>query len=167
MSGCWEWRAPSLGWLWPASYVASAGLAKASACWPVSRPAQRQRGAGNTPIGSAFAALHAAATTGGALLTESAGALVVATVAEWDGTDPPLAGGWLDEPLETLPVSDRPGASLALLAALAPYRITDRDANAWRKTYPTDAELVRLLAFGAISAVSRGKASATGFEVTR
>jgi hypothetical protein len=40
--------------------------------------------AGDAPIRSAFAALHAAATTGGALLTEPGRAAVVGTVAGWD-----------------------------------------------------------------------------------
>jgi AhpD family alkylhydroperoxidase len=122
--------------------------------------------AANTPIGSAFAALRAAATTGAALLTEPGRAAVVGTVARWDGAHPPLAGGWLDEPLATLPDTDRPGARLALLAALAPYRITDADVAAWHSpgspgSGSADADLVRLLAFGAITAVDRVEAWTT------
>jgi hypothetical protein len=80
---------------------------------------------------------------------------VLATVAAWDGSHPPMAGGWLQASLATLSAADRPGARLALLAALAPYRITDADVAAWRTTYPTDADLVGLLAFGAMTAVDR------------
>lgn len=118
--------------------------------------------AGDTPIGSAFAALRTAAAAGGTLLSQPARAVVLATVADWDGADPPLVGGWLGEPLAALPDSDRPSARLALLAALAPYRITDADVAAWRTTHAGDAELVRLLAFGAMAAVDRIEASIAG-----
>jgi AhpD family alkylhydroperoxidase len=111
--------------------------------------------AGHSPIGTAFAALHTATATGAALLGEPARALVLATVAAWDGSHPPLAGGWLQAPLATLPAADRPGGRLALLAALAPYRITDTDVATWRTSHPSDADLVGLLAFGAMTAVDR------------
>jgi AhpD family alkylhydroperoxidase len=116
--------------------------------------------AAGTPIGAAFAALHAAASAGAALLSEPARAIVLDAVAGWDGAHPPLAGGWLSEPLAALPDRDRPAAKLALLAALAPYRVTDADVAAWRTTHPSsDADLVRLIAFGAITAVHRIEAS--------
>jgi AhpD family alkylhydroperoxidase len=111
--------------------------------------------AGDTPIGAAYAALRAAAATGRTLLSRPARALIVATVDGWDGVHPPLTSAWLTEPLATLPDADRPGAGLALLAALAPYRITDADVAAWRTIHPSDADLVRLLAFGAMTAVDR------------
>ncbi|WP_218671524.1 carboxymuconolactone decarboxylase family protein [Microbispora sp. GKU 823] len=55
----------------------------------------------------------------------------------------------------------RPAARLALLAALAPYRVTDADVAAWREAGGGryDADLVRLLAFGAITAVRRIEAA--------
>jgi hypothetical protein len=111
------------------------------------------------PVGTAAAALYTAATRGGALLSDPARATVLATVAGWDGTHPPLGGGWLERPLAALPAPDRPGARLALLAALAPYRVADADVAAWRATRPADADLVRLLAFGAMAAVERIEAS--------
>ncbi|WP_371526389.1 carboxymuconolactone decarboxylase family protein [Streptomyces sp. NBC_01283] len=105
--------------------------------------------AAGTPIGTAYAALRTAATTGAGLLDEADLALVRATVAAWDGTHPPLA--W-----EALPDrASRPGARLALLAALAPYRITDEDVAAWKKPPFSDHCLVHLIAFGAFTAVDR------------
>jgi hypothetical protein len=109
--------------------------------------------AGDTPIGTAFAALHAAANDGGALLSDAARIAVAIGVAKCGTAHPPMARGWLDEPLAALPVEDQPGAKLALLAALAPYRITDADVAEWRTSNSADADLVRLLAFGAITAV--------------
>lgn len=49
----------------------------------------------------------------------------------------------------------RPGARLALLVALAPYRITDEDITAWRKPEHSDHCLVHLVAYGAFAAVDR------------
>jgi AhpD family alkylhydroperoxidase len=115
--------------------------------------------AADSPIGTAFVALRNAANAGGALLGAPARAVIGARVAEWDGTHPPLTGGWVNEPLATVPDTDRPGARLALLAALAPYRITDADVAAWRATHPADADLVRLLAFGAFTAVEHIEAA--------
>lgn len=109
--------------------------------------------AAGTPVGTAFAALREAAGAGGALLGERARAVVLETVGGWDGEHPAMGGGWLDGPLAGLPGADRPGARLALLAALAPYRVTDADVAAWRAGHPDDADLVRLLAYGAITAV--------------
>ncbi|MGI8331723.1 carboxymuconolactone decarboxylase family protein [Actinomadura scrupuli] len=122
--------------------------------------------AAGAPVGTAFAALRATATTGGALLGEPARATVLSTVTGWEGgAHPPLADGRLDRPLAALPAPDRPGARLALLTALAPYRITDADVTGWRGTGRTDAELVRLLAFGALAAVERAERAITGTPV--
>jgi AhpD family alkylhydroperoxidase len=115
--------------------------------------------AAETLIGAAVAALQTAAAAGRELLGASARAVIRTRVAEWDGTHPPLSGGWLDEPLAATPTTDRPGARLALLAALAPYRITDANVAAWRATHSADADLVRLLAFGAVTAVDRIEAA--------
>ncbi len=115
--------------------------------------------AAGTPVGTAFAALREAAGAGRALLGERARAAVLETVAGWDGEHPAMGGGWLDGPPADLPVTDRPGVRLALLAALAPYRVTDADVAAWRAGHPDDADLVRLLAYGAITAVEGVEAS--------
>ncbi|MBX4176613.1 DNA-binding protein, partial [Streptomyces geysiriensis] len=49
----------------------------------------------------------------------------------------------------------RPGARLALLAALAPSRIGPADVAAWRRPEHTDHCLVHLVAYGAFAAVDR------------
>jgi hypothetical protein len=109
-----------------------------------------------TPDGRAGVAhaLRGAAAAGGTLVSESGRDLLRATVGEWAGTHP--SAGWLDERLASIPATDRPAARLALLAALAPHDITDADVAAWRTTgHATDADLVRLLGFGAVTAVDR------------
>ena len=127
-----------------------------------------------TSIGFAYATLRAAAARGGQLLGPPARDLVVTTIAGWDGAHPPLGTAWLDGPVAGLYGADRPGARLALLAALAPHRITDADVAAWRAHHGGDAELIRLLAFGAMSAVDRigdwttaGLAASSRVAVTR
>ncbi|MGP4044650.1 carboxymuconolactone decarboxylase family protein [Streptomyces sp. 2A115] len=105
--------------------------------------------AAGTTVGPAYAALRTAATAGAGLLTEADQALVQDAVAAWDGTHQPLV--WDAVPNR----EDRPGARLAMLAALAPYRITDEDVAAWKKPPYTDHCLVHLIAYGAFTAVDR------------
>ncbi|WP_369250178.1 carboxymuconolactone decarboxylase family protein [Streptomyces sp. R41] len=99
-------------------------------------------------VGPAYAALRDAATAGAGLLDEGDRILVRETLEAWDGTHPPLGR-------DELPDRSRPGARLALLAALAPYRITDEDVTAWRRPIHTDHCLVHLVAYGAFAAVDR------------
>ncbi|KAA2255994.1 DNA-binding protein [Solihabitans fulvus] len=111
--------------------------------------------AAGTAIGTAYAALLAASARGGTLLGEDATAAVAGAVAEWDGADPPHGFALAQGLLRWLVPADRPAARLAMLAALAPGRLTDADVAAWRTKDHTDADLVRLLAFGAMTAVLR------------
>ncbi|MFG3051729.1 DNA-binding protein [Kitasatospora sp. NPDC048239] len=148
-----------------------AGLAVLAGPPPVGPP---PAWAGEGPIGTAYLALRAAATAGGELLDAGARAAVVGAVADWDGGHPQLGGDPTGAAVAGLPELDRPGARLALLAALAPYRITDGDVAAWRAaqarragqaglgggadgggTDGGDGALTRLLAFGAMAAVLR------------
>ncbi|WP_151480211.1 carboxymuconolactone decarboxylase family protein [Streptomyces albicerus] len=105
--------------------------------------------AAGTTVGPAYAALRTAATAGAGLLTDADQALVREVVAAWDGTHQPLVWDALPDR------EDRPGARLAMLAALAPYRITDEDVAAWKKPPYTDHCLVHLIAYGAFAAVDR------------
>ncbi|OON81716.1 carboxymuconolactone decarboxylase family protein [Streptomyces tsukubensis] len=102
----------------------------------------------DTPVGTAYAALRSAALMGEGLLDDEDLALLGKAVAEWDGGHPDLAS-------PGLPGRDRPGARLAALAALAPYRITAEDVEAWRGPHHTDHCLVHLIAYGAFAAVER------------
>ncbi|MFE7794653.1 DNA-binding protein [Streptomyces sp. NPDC057460] len=112
--------------------------------------------AAGTPMGTAFGSLRTAAHLGARLLSDEDAALVRTSVAAWDGVAPlPLQGEGLPDRAE------RPGARLALLAARAPYRITDEDVAAWQAPPFTDHCLVHLIAFGAICAVERIEANLT------
>ncbi|MFF2041989.1 carboxymuconolactone decarboxylase family protein [Kitasatospora sp. NPDC058170] len=158
-----------------------AGLAVLAGPSPVGPP---PAWAGEGPIGTAYLALRDAAAAGGELLDAAARAAVIGAVADWDGGHPPLGGDPTGPAVASLPEVDRPGARLALLAALAPYRITDGEVAAWRSAQArraigagqtngsngsgragdgggadgSDGALTRVLAFGAMAAVLRVEA---------
>jgi alkylhydroperoxidase family enzyme len=100
-------------------------------------------------VGPAYDALRTAAHAGADLLDADDRTLVRETLWAWDGSHPPVV-------LRGFPNRrERPAARLAVLAALAPYRITEEDVAAWREPGHSDASLVRLVAYGAFSAVER------------
>jgi AhpD family alkylhydroperoxidase len=115
--------------------------------------------ANGSPLGTAFAAVRSAARIGGELLSGEAKAAVQNAVAAADGSHPSLGTDWLEGPLADLPQVDLPGARLALLAALAPYCITDAHVADWREVHPDDADLVRLIGFGATAAIEHLEAT--------
>jgi AhpD family alkylhydroperoxidase len=131
----------------------------------------------DVPVGAAYAALCHASRAGGALLGRDARFAVLDVVDSWDGSHPPLGGGWLAAAVAPVRAEDRAGARLALLAALAPYRITGADVAAWRvgrradadtqADTQADADLVRLIAFGAFAAVERVEVAVTIPEAER
>ncbi|ASR35701.1 hypothetical protein BAY61_12585 [Prauserella marina] len=109
--------------------------------------------AGDTPAGAAFAGLVAAATEGAALLSERAEDLVATVIAKHEGWAP---GVPVSELLADLPFIDRATAELAVLAALAPARITDTRVAAWQEAGGHgDRDTVALLVYGAMAAVLR------------
>ncbi|MEV0583595.1 carboxymuconolactone decarboxylase family protein [Nonomuraea sp. NPDC050310] len=107
--------------------------------------------AGDSPAGTAYAALVELAGRPLGPWCEA----VRAEVAAWDGAHPGLAGPALSE-------EHGPRFRLAALAALAPYRIGERDVAA---AGLDDAELVRVLAFGAITAVRRQESLLPGIRL--
>jgi AhpD family alkylhydroperoxidase len=107
--------------------------------------------AGTSPIGVAYAALRETALSGSSLLSVPAREVVQQTVAAASMFS--LNG--LSTVLAALTPADRAGARLAILAALAPHAVSDADVAAWRSRQPTDADLVRLIAFGAFTAIDR------------
>ncbi|MEO3745189.1 carboxymuconolactone decarboxylase family protein [Plantactinospora sp. B5E13] len=108
--------------------------------------------AGDSPVGVAYAALRDAAAQGGTLLGETARETVTATVHWEDGRHPDRPVEWATELVRGLPDRDRTGTRIALLAAFAPGAISADDVARWRHGHPADADLVRLVAYGAITA---------------
>ncbi|MFF9347145.1 carboxymuconolactone decarboxylase family protein [Streptomyces sp. NPDC014734] len=90
-------------------------------------------------------------------LAQPVGHTVDRHIERYDGTAPGPGRAWLTEALAALPPDrplpgQRPVAALALLTALAPYRITDDDIRAFRAVRPTDRDLVELTSWAALRA---------------
>ncbi|MFC7529652.1 carboxymuconolactone decarboxylase family protein [Actinoplanes sp. GCM10030250] len=111
----------------------------------------------NPFIGTAYAAFRTAAHRGGDLLSEDAREVVAGVVEGWDGGHPAIGSDWPGRLLGDVELEERPAVRLVLLAAIAPYRLTDVAVGAWRGGVEQgeDGRLVRLLAFGAITAVDK------------
>ncbi|MFI6271600.1 carboxymuconolactone decarboxylase family protein [Micromonospora zamorensis] len=108
--------------------------------------------AGESPVGVAYAALRNAATQCGDLLGDVARQTVTATVRWEDGRYPARPSDWAVDLVRDVPGTDRVGTRIALLAAFAPSAISVGDVALWRLSHPADADLVRLVAYGAITA---------------
>ncbi|HEY8982199.1 MAG TPA: carboxymuconolactone decarboxylase family protein [Streptomyces sp.] len=112
-------------------------------------PSEGPAWAAGTAVGPAYDALRTAALDGAELLRADERCLVREGVAAWNGAHPPVI-------LRGYPHRrELPAARLALLAALAPDRITEDDVALWRQGRHTDRSLVRLVAYGAFLAVER------------
>jgi hypothetical protein len=117
--------------------------------------------AGSSPIGFAYAALRSAAGRGAGLLGDKARALLAHTVGALDGAHPAQPADWARSLVAELPSEDRIGARMALLAAFSPAAITMGDVGLWQLSRPADADLIHLLAFGAMTAVDHIEAHLT------
>lgn len=107
---------------------------------------------GDSPAGIAYASLRHTAARGGDLLSETARRTVTGTVAWETGQHPDRPADWATDLVRDLAPADRVGARIALLAAFAPASIGAGDVGLWRLGHPSDADLVRLVAYGAITA---------------
>lgn len=107
--------------------------------------------AGDSPVGVAYT-LRNAAMKGGELLGDVARQTVTATVSWEDGRHPERPAEWAADLVRDLPGADRVGTRIAPLAAFAPSAIRTGDVALWRLSHPGDADLVRLVAYGAITA---------------
>ncbi|MFI5914121.1 carboxymuconolactone decarboxylase family protein [Dactylosporangium sp. NPDC051541] len=123
----------------------------------LTRTVRRPVPAGATSIDAAWGEFRRVAGRGGELLGATARAVLHDVVGRWRGEHPELGGGWPGTVLAEVPPDERPGARLAVLAALAPYRLTESAVAAWRSTVGArgDEELVRVLGYGAFVAVDR------------
>lgn len=109
---------------------------------------------GQPHVAAAFArAGQAVRRAGAAALPEHVRRRVLAGVAD---PPPPGPGGrWFDAAVAELSPPERPAARLALLTALAPYRVTDADVAACRDGGADDAALVAITAWASLAAARR------------
>lgn len=73
----------------------------------------------------------------------------------WRGEAPALGRRWLDDALNDVASDDLASARLALLAARAPYLVSEVDIAAVRARHGTDEAVVQLVAAGAAAAAGR------------
>ncbi|MFM9372883.1 carboxymuconolactone decarboxylase family protein [Streptomyces sp. Da 82-17] len=122
---------------------------------PAELPAGLEWARANQSVADALARAVAAVADGAQWVPARVRERTEAVLARWDGTPPGLGLSWLDEAVEGLAADDRPAARLALLTALAPFRITDADVAAFRARYPGDRELIELTSWAALAAALR------------
>jgi AhpD family alkylhydroperoxidase len=133
----------SLAWL--PQPVAEPAALPADLAWARPRP----------EIAAAFAAIAAAVEAeAGGPLGEGAAA-VRRRLAVWGGEELPLDVSWADEVTAGLPERSRPAARLALLTALAPYRVGAAEVAAFRAAWPGDRALVGVTTWASFTAARR------------
>lgn len=67
----------------------------------------------------------------------------------WSGEEMPLGRAWLKAHLDKLDTKEHPVAQLLFLAAFAPYTITGKEIEEFRRIRPSDKELIEVC-FGSI-----------------
>jgi AhpD family alkylhydroperoxidase len=122
---------------------------------PAELPADLSWARPRPEIAAAFASLAAAVEAeAGRLLGEGAAA-VLQRLAAWQGEDPPLGGAWVEDAVAGVPGDRRAAARLALLVALAPYRVGAAEVAALRAGWPGDRALVAVAAWASFAAARR------------
>jgi hypothetical protein len=119
-------------------------------------PADLAWAAGRPTVAAAFARAAAAIDAAGRrCVPVPVRQLVRAELAGWDGRPLPPVTDRFDAALAGLAEADRPAGRLALLTALASYRVDDRVVARARRSVPDDASLVRLVSWASLSAARR------------
>ncbi|MCW4017632.1 MAG: carboxymuconolactone decarboxylase family protein [Candidatus Bathyarchaeota archaeon] len=82
-------------------------------------------------------------------------AFVLEELSEWSGTTSELSLAWSEDAISSYSEENEAAARLALLTALAPYRIAETDVLDFRKYFPEDQKLVGTLAWASFAAAKR------------
>lgn len=123
---------------------------------PAPVPADLDWAAGNEIVTEAFARAYAVAETAGVRSVPSGvRELVTDRLSTWDGAAPGFSRAWLEDAVTPLPEEERAAGRLALLVALASYQVDDGVVEAFRRTSPSDAALVDLVAWAGTAAARR------------
>lgn len=81
--------------------------------------------------------------------------LVERHVNAWNGEEMPMNSEWLDDAISPVRLESRAGAKLALLTALASYRVTDQVIAEFRQSRPTNADLISATSWAAYTVTKR------------
>jgi AhpD family alkylhydroperoxidase len=76
-------------------------------------------------------------------------------IGAWRGEAPALGRGWVENAVAPLAEIDRPGARVALLAALAPHQIDESLIAEFRAIKPRDRDLINVAAWAVYTAIRR------------
>jgi hypothetical protein len=97
--------------------------------------------------------------TGEAALSPAVRRAVADRLEGWKGEEPGLGQAWLNEALDGVPHSDRAAGRLAMLVALAPYRVDGEVVQAYVRNLDggsgRDAQLVAAVCWSALAAARR------------
>lgn len=121
-------------------------------------PADLSWASGNVVVADALARSAAAIDTAGErAVPDSVRDLLAAVLDDgWAGRTPPLGRAWLDETVARLPDADRAAGRLALLTAVASYRVDQALIDDFRRTYSgDDARLIEVVSWAALMASRR------------
>lgn len=111
----------------------------------------------NPAIASAVARFSAVVEAEGErVLSDAVRSVVLNEVQRWNGADPGLSPAWVDVTLAPLKwESERRAGRLALLTALASYRVDAGVVETFRQDAPSDRELVAATAWASLQATKR------------
>ena len=122
----------------------------------VSLPPEFDWAAANPQVAGGVGRFISAAEQAG---LESVGPLVRECVVEniqaWRGETPPLGREWLEKATAALEERDRPAGRLALMTALASWRVGERLVADFQSRQPSDRDLVNLTSWASYIAVRR------------
>ena len=74
---------------------------------------------------------------------------------QWDGSDPELGRGWVDEATKELDSTTRIVAKMLLLTAFAPYQIDDTLVHSFTDSFPGEEKLLSTLAWASFTTARR------------
>jgi len=108
---------------------------------------------GSPAISGAFARASAALDTAAeAVVPDAVRELVLSELAAWDGRPVPLASSRYTDAVNTLKESERGAGRLALLVALASYRVDDGVVAGFRRFRDDDKALLETAAWASLAA---------------
>jgi AhpD family alkylhydroperoxidase len=94
-------------------------------------------------------------TAGKRSLSDSVRAAVERVARNWNGSDPGIDKTWYEEVIAPLTEADKSAGELALLTALAPYRVDQPIVGAFSNQFPGDDRLISALAWSSFTAARR------------
>ncbi len=108
------------------------------------------------PIVGAFARFAGVIEKGGnRVLSETIQRTVTTAVEEWNGDDPGMESQWCENAIAALDEKEKSAARLALLTALAPYRVDEGVVRAFSTNFPGEEQLLTTLAWSSFTAARK------------